>query len=99
MGESKMKNILILAGLILGATAHADERFFSYVHEAEALPKGAMEFEQWATNSFGKDKGFYSTWLVREEFEAGLTENLTAAFYLNFSSKFVSVTDEDPLSP
>jgi hypothetical protein len=94
----RLKVALAVIAFGLVSLASADERLFTYTHEAEVLPKGAMEFEQWATNRFGKAKGVYSRWDIREEFEAGLTDNLSGAIYINFQSKFTSLVDEDTLS-
>jgi hypothetical protein len=85
-----MKNKLLLAAIAASTlvSAHADERFFTYVHESDVLPKGAWEFEQWLTyrKGFpGGDRNFSRhIWDFREEIEYGLTERLTTALYLNF---------------
>ena len=53
----------------LRRAAHATDRLFTYVYEPETMPKGAMEFEQWATwrggrtEAVGQDK--YSRWDLR----------------------------------
>jgi hypothetical protein len=64
--------------------ASADERRFTYVYEADVLPQGQWEFEQWVTNQNGKEDGDYSRWDLRTEIEYGLTERLTSALYLNW---------------
>ena len=68
--------------------ALADERFFTYVQDAEVLPKGAWEFEQWVTLRQGHPGGDADydqyRWDFREEVEYGLTEKLSGALYLNF---------------
>src|ERR1051326_3982719 len=66
--------------------ARADERLFTYVPEAEVLPKGGLEFEQWLTHRRGKADGVFAAWDFREELEYGLTERLTGAGYLNFKN-------------
>jgi len=66
--------------------ARADERLFTYSYEADVLPKGGLEFEQWITNRAGRDGGRYNRWDIREEIEYGLTDRLTSALYLNFKS-------------
>jgi len=75
-------------GGLAGAPALADERFFTYVQDAEVLPKGAWEFEQWLTlrqGYPGGDRNFDQTiWDFRTEVEYGLTEKLSGALYLNF---------------
>lgn len=75
------------------ASAHADERKFGYVYEADVLPKGQAEFEQHITSRAGKDGGRYARWDFREEFEYGLAEKLTTALYLNFEDEFSSGVD------
>ncbi len=72
--------------LIPSAELRADERLFTYSYEAEVLPKGGLEFEQWITNRSGRDGGRYTRWDLREEIEYGLTDRLTTALYLNFRS-------------
>jgi len=78
----------LVAALWLAAllTARADERLFTYVQEAEVLPKGGLEFEQWLTHRRGKANGVFAAWDFREELEYGLTDRLTVAGYLNFKS-------------
>lgn len=79
-------------GLALLALGHgllqADERAFTYSHEAEVLPKGRWEFEQWLTyrKGFSGDAREFSRhlWDFREEIEYGITDRLTGALYLNF---------------
>ena len=79
----------VLATSIVGA--RADERFFTYVYDADVLPKGRWEFEQWLTYRKGFPGGDrrYSNhiWDFREEIEYGLTEKLSTALYLNFRSE------------
>lgn len=73
---------------LAAAPALADERFFTYVQDAEVLPKGAWEFEQWVTlrqGYPGGDRNFDQyIWDFREEVEYGLTDKLSGALYLNF---------------
>ncbi len=79
--------------------ARADERLFTYTYEAEVLPKGGVEFEQWLTHRRGKEDGVFAAWDFREELEFGLTEKLTSALYLNFrnthSEDVSGVVDQD----
>jgi hypothetical protein len=78
----------LLPALGTPSAARADERFFTYVQEAEVLPKGAFEFEQWITARKGYPDGDRQydqyLWDLREEFEYGLTNKLSGAMYLNF---------------
>ncbi len=70
------------------SSARADERFFSYVEEAEVTPKGEWEFEQWLTYRKGYpggDRNFdQHIWDFREEIEYGITDRLSGSLYLNF---------------
>ena len=81
------RRILLVASLLTSfLAARADERLFTYVEEAEVLPKGGLEFEQWLTHRRGKANGVFAAWDFREELEYGLTDRLTVAGYLNFKS-------------
>jgi hypothetical protein len=84
--------------LLLPLAARADERLFTYTYQAEVLPKGAMEFEQWITNRNGHAAGVFSAFDLREEFETGLTDKLTTAVYLNTKSEYQSVYDDTLLA-
>jgi len=85
--DLKRRQILLIASLLTSfLAAHADERLFTYVEEAEVLPKGGLEFEQWLTHRRGKANGVFAAWDFREELEYGLTDRLTVAGYLNFKS-------------
>ena len=72
-----------VAALGWASVASADERKFTYSYEAKTLPKGTWEFEQWATMKMEKEAGDFNRLDLREEFEYGFTDRLTAAFYLN----------------
>lgn len=89
MNSKTLLSIVTLATAL--ATARADERFFTYVHESEVLPKGKWEFEQWLTyrKGFpGGDRDFTQhIWDFREEIEYGVTDRLSLAGYLNFRSE------------
>jgi hypothetical protein len=75
-------------GLSMATPAHADERFFTYLQDADVLPRGASEFEQWLTFGKGHPEGDRDydlyRWDFREEIEHGFTDRLSAALYLNF---------------
>src|SRR3989442_11833547 len=79
---------LMLGAALLTAAAVvcADERLFTYVQEAEVLPKGGLEFEQWMTHRRGKSDGEFSRWDFREELEYSPADKLSVAGYLNFKS-------------
>ena len=76
-----------MAAALTLQTASADERFFTYVYEADVLPKGRWELEQWFTYRKGFPHGDrqYSQhlWDFREEIEYGVTDRLTTSLYLN----------------
>lgn len=85
-----MKQKIRLASLmvLMLASARADERCFTYVYDADVLPRGAWEVEQWVTyrkGFAGGDRQFdQHLWDFREEIEYGMTERLSTALYLNF---------------
>lgn len=74
------------ASLAFAFAAQADERHFTYSYEADVLPEGAFELEQWVTNQSGKEDGDYTEWNLRTEFEFGVTEQYMTALYLNLDS-------------
>src|SRR5438309_4709190 len=77
---------LVASLLTLFLGARADERLFTYVQEAEVLPKGGLEFEQWLTHRRSKADGVFARWDFREELEYGFTDRLSVAGYLNFKN-------------
>lgn len=80
----------LMAGTLSMATADATERFFTYSYEPETMPQGVTEFEQWITlrtqRSDDVGQHNFNQWELREEFEYGVTDNYTAAIYLNTES-------------
>ncbi|OIO39760.1 MAG: hypothetical protein AUJ75_00895 [Candidatus Omnitrophica bacterium CG1_02_49_10] len=93
--------VLILAVVFvlgLASPARTDERLFTYVYEAEVLPKGSTEYEQWVTLKHGKADGQFSKWDFRHELEYGLTDRLTTALYFNhrytYNRGVTGVSDE-----
>src|SRR6266496_4025951 len=94
------RGALMTAGVLLMADAvRSDERLFGYVQEAEVLPKGGREFEQWLTHQRGRTDGVFAAWDFREELEYGVTDRATVAGYLNFKSTHsegvTGLADED----
>lgn len=75
--------LMALSAMLAAATAPADERLFTYNYEADVLPKGGKEFEQWVTLKRQKQGRQFTRWDLREEFEYGLTDKLTTALYAN----------------
>jgi len=82
---------IILLILILCDGSLADRRYFGWSYLAYTSPQGELELEVWNTLSIGKASGFYYQSQPRFEFEYGVTDRLSAAFYFNFNQ----VTAED----
>ena len=80
--------LLVASCLTAFLNARADERLFTYVQEAEVLPRGGLEFEQWLTHRRSKADGVFARWDFREELEYGLTDRLSVAGYLNFKNTY-----------
>ncbi len=87
-----MKKLFWLGTFLLGTTlitgtARADHHLFTYTYEPETEPKGDREYEQSVTLRAGRNAAVgqrdFSQWEFRHEFEYGVTENYTAALYLN----------------
>jgi hypothetical protein len=74
----------VIAALVANA-AIAGEYPFGYVYTTDTHPRGARELEQWLTWRHGQSRGDYDAWLYRTEVEYGVTDNLQAALYLNYS--------------
>jgi len=74
-----------------GAPVLADERFFTYIQEADMIPRGGWEFEQWLTFRKGYPEGNHQfdqyLWDFREEIEYGFTDKLSGSLYLNFQQE------------
>lgn len=87
----KLKLIRIVACatalVLLGASASANDRLFTYSYEPETMPQGAFELEQWVTwralrnSRVGQDN--YHRFQFRTELEYGVTDNYTVGFYVN----------------
>src|SRR2546423_8712600 len=73
------------AVLLTASAARGDERLFGYIQEAEVLPKGGREIEQWLTHRRGRTDGVLAAWDLRGELEYGITDRATVAGYLNFT--------------
>lgn len=71
---------LLALGLLSSTTsANASERRFSYSYETTGMPKGAWEYEQWATWKSYDDGDVFQ---FRHEIEYGITDTLTLDIYL-----------------
>ncbi len=83
--------VCTLCGALAAAPASADERFFTYIEEADVIPKGGWEFEQWVTFRKGYLEGDHAfdqyLWDFREEMEYGFTDKLSGSMYLNFQQE------------
>jgi len=83
--------VCTLSATLAAVPVSADERFFTYVQEADVIPKGGWEFEQWVTFRKGYlegDRAFDQyLWDFREEMEYGFTDKLSGSGYLNFQQE------------
>ncbi len=83
--------VCAICALLTGTSALADERFFTYIQEADVIPKGGWEFEQWVTFRKGYLEGNRQfdqfLWDFREEMEYGFTDKLSGSMYLNFQQE------------
>ena len=92
-GVRRSLGAFVLVGFLVAAgSADADRRYFTYSYEPKTLPEGVIEFEQWATMRNGREDGLYTRWDIRTEIEAGLTDTLTTALYMNTTSKWDPAT-------
>jgi len=75
-----------IAGALLAASpAFADEQPFGYLYVTDTLPKGVLEYEQWATANYRQSRGSYLGMPLRSELEYGITDNFQGSLYLNYS--------------
>ena len=72
---------------------HAGESPFGYLYTTDTHPKGAAEFEQWATMRKGKVQGDYRLGQYRSELEYGVTDRFQASLYWNSYSINASAND------
>lgn len=88
MKTTKLFQLGLVCGLMATVSTRADERFFTYVQDADIIPKGRWEFEQWLTLRKGYPGGDHDydqyLWDFREEIEYGFTDRLSGSLYLNF---------------
>jgi hypothetical protein len=81
----------VAAATLCLQSASAIERLFTYTYEPETLPEGGMEFEQWVTLNTQRSREVgqqnYNRWELREEFEYGVSDRYSIAFYLNFQNE------------
>src|SRR5579863_2446279 len=80
--------VLCFLFALIGTTAPADESLFGYLYTTDTMPQGHWEYEQWNTLRTGKEQGNYWSFDLRNEFEYGVTNDFSAAFYINSSYIF-----------
>lgn len=76
--------LFVLAGLLLAAPAHADRRYFVQSYTPWVQPSGNLELETITIARSGQDGATATGFGNRIELEYGVTDQLTAAAYLNF---------------
>ena len=89
--------MFLLAPLFFLASAHANERHFTYTYDTEVLPVEARELELWTT-FLPMESGMLDM-KQRAELEFAVSPKLMSAFYLNWSggmhgSSFDGVSSE-----
>lgn len=80
-----LKTLTLLAAALAVATSTpiaADEAFFGYSYGQDTQPKGQGEWATWLTHRWDKEIGSYNATDLVLEYEYGLNDRLTAAFYL-----------------
>jgi hypothetical protein len=82
--------VVALSGIMV---TQAQDRIFTYTYQSTVLNKGQRELESWNTIRTGKED-FYVRFDNRTEYEIGLGSKLQTAFYLNFTSKTHTVTED-----
>jgi hypothetical protein len=70
----------VLAAGLLGSSAPASERRFTYTYEATTAPKGHVELEQWFTFKDYDDRQRYE---FRSEIEFGVTDRFQLGVYFS----------------
>lgn len=75
----------VLGALVLSAAALGDNRAFTFVYETTTMPKGSVEYEQWATWSTHKAKdSSFDRFDFRHEIEFGVTDRFQLAAYFDW---------------
>lgn len=70
--------------LLVPALAQADRRYFVQSYTPYLAPKDNLELEVFSTVGLGQGDSTRAAWKNRIEFEYGVSDRLTGAFYLNF---------------
>ena len=77
------RTLFMGASLLAAATAHANERHFTYTYDTLVLPRGIREVEVWTTLR-PRDEGLLID--NRVELELPVTDRLLTSLYLNSTS-------------
>lgn len=84
-----------LLTIVAISPAGAGERRFAFSYEADTVPAGTREFEQWVTWKSDKATNHdFDEFTFREEFEFGLTDRLQLGIYLA-DWRILRGTDDD----
>jgi hypothetical protein len=75
--------------VFLNSISYSQDRIFARTYQSLTLPKGAKDIEFWNTVNVGR-ANLYRKLKQRVEYEVGVTDNLTAAFYMNLQQKIQS---------
>ena len=86
MSRTIRTGLAAAAFITLTGPAWAGEPLFGYTYTTDLLPKGEMEYEQWATYRYKQSQGTFGFLKLRSELEYGITDNLQIAGYLNYSN-------------
>jgi len=74
----------LLLALLAAPMAHADRRYFVQSYTPYLAPAGNLEFEAFSNAFLGQGDSSGTAWKNRLEFEYGVSDRLTGAFYFNF---------------
>lgn len=85
---TRLAALTVTAGLTgaMATPAAANDRAFTYTYESATLPEGGHELEIWTTARLGRNEEGFRRYDQRIEVEAGLTDRLMSAFYINTES-------------
>src|SRR5512135_2075900 len=85
MGRAGLLAFFLAAVLgLMPATASADRRYFVQSYTPYLAPPGNLELEATSIARSGQGDSTATSWENRLEFEYGISDRLTGAFYLNF---------------
>ncbi|MEK7474647.1 MAG: hypothetical protein AAB152_03335 [Candidatus Coatesbacteria bacterium] len=90
---TSMTALMAIVAAFTAGGARANARPFAYGYDSGTLPAGQHEFELWTTWRVGRND-VYSRFDHRIEYEAGVTDTLQTALYLNWSK----ASARDPLT-